>query len=90
MQNSWHQTEAWVALCVLALLVDTKHSQALLALNHGSLLLQSLPNEIFGKMMERWEKDDIPLRTRVGKQTSPFKTGQVKQSISQEKFESYV
>lgn len=41
-------------------------------------------------MMGRWEKDDIPLRTCIGEWTSLFKAGQVKYSISQEEFESYV
>ena len=75
---------------MLALLVDSKHSQAPLALNHSSLLLKNLPNKIFGKMMGRWGKDDIPLRTHAGKWTTTFKASQVKYSISQEEFESYV
>lgn len=41
-------------------------------------------------MMGMLEKDDIPLRTCVGKWTSPFKAGQVKYSICQQEFESYV
>ena len=40
--------------------------------------------------MGRWGKDDIPLRTHAGKWTTTFKASQVKYSISQEEFESYV